>query len=134
MKPVYEVALAIVRRGDQWLVARRLPTAHLGGQWEFPGGKRERAESLQDAALRELYEECGVEAIAVRTLQEVRWEYEDRTVRLTPVLCRWIRGEGEPLGCEMCKWLPFQGLQQLEMPTANLRILEQLREVAMICE
>lgn len=122
-KPVYDIAIALVRRGDTWLVAKRWQHAHLGGTWEFPGGKVAQDESAVQAALRELQEECAAEAVAERTLDVVIQEYDDRIVRLQPVICRWIAGEPRPIGSEACRWVDAAELVRLEMPAVNAHII-----------
>lgn len=54
------VAAAVMRRGDRVLLTRRPPGGPLGLQWEFPGGKIEGGESVEEALVRELREELGV--------------------------------------------------------------------------
>ncbi len=129
-KPDHYIAIAIVRRSDRWLVARRPAGVHLGGAWEFPGGKCEPGETATQAAIRELWEECRVEAAAERELPQIRHEYPDRTVHLTPVLCRWRSGEGAALGNEECRWVRSDDLAALGMPAANLKILEEINSSA----
>jgi 8-oxo-dGTP diphosphatase len=124
-KPLHDVALALVQRADQWLVAKRRPHAHLGGLWEFPGGKCHENETVSDAAVRELIEECGVSAVAQMALERVTVEYADRIVHLTPVLCRWISGEPQPLGNEVCQWVTTAELARLEMPQINALIIRR---------
>lgn len=127
---IQRVALALVRRADTWLVAQRPARAHLGGLWEFPGGKLERGETPAAAALRELHEECGVSAIAVATLPSAQCDYGDRVVELTPVLCVWEAGEPRPLGNQACRWVATAELRQLTMPPINARIIALAMEVA----
>ncbi|MGW2249019.1 NUDIX domain-containing protein [Kitasatospora sp. NPDC001660] len=50
------------------LAARRSAPAAVAGRWEFPGGKAEPGESEADALERELLEELGVRARALRRL------------------------------------------------------------------
>jgi mutator protein MutT len=122
-KPHFEVALAVVARGARWLVARRRTNAHLPGVWEFPGGKCEPGETPERAALRELREECAVEATVERSLDPLDCDYGDRTVRLTPVLCRWVGGEGEALHSDECRWVTARELRELAMPAVNAGIV-----------
>ncbi len=125
-RPTHEVSLALVHRDQRWLVARRRRDVHLPGAWEFPGGKREPGETAVAAALRELREECGVDAAALYVGTPVWAEYDDRRVRLTPVVCAWMSGEAQPLGCSECRWVRAGELAALEMPAANAAIVAAL--------
>lgn len=118
-----QVAVAVVQKNGRWLVARRLPDVHLGGQWEFPGGKSEPGESAEQTALRELREECGVEAVAERLLETLHFDYGDRVVHLTPVICRWRAGEPRPLACAEVGWVVPAEMARLDMPAINEPII-----------
>lgn len=120
------VALALVHRDGRWLVARRLPNAHLGGLWEFPGGKSEANESPETTALRELMEECQVRAVAHRRLAPFIVEYAERTVELNPVICEWCSGEAISIESEECRWVTLAELRRLEMPAVNAEIVREL--------
>ena len=58
---VHVVAAAIINSKGEVLLARRPPHAHQGGLWEFPGGKIENGEDVQQALVRELHEELGID-------------------------------------------------------------------------
>lgn len=120
------VAVAIVLRDGRFLVGQRHPNTHLGGLWEFPGGKSEPGESPAQTAMRELKEECNVDAAVVRVLAPMRHQYTDRIIELTPVLCDWQNGEGEPIGTETCRWFTLDELRTLPMPQMNGEILDAI--------
>ena len=54
------VAVALIDVDDRVLVTKRLAGKHMGGLWEFPGGKIEIDESPEAALIRELKEELGI--------------------------------------------------------------------------
>lgn len=124
--PSIEVAIAIVHYNQRWLVAKRHEHVHLGGQWEFPGGKIHADETPQAAAMRELHEECGVEAVIERTLLPLTCDYEDRRVRLHPIVCAWRAGEATPHHSQECRWLTLAELRALDMPAVNVEIIREL--------
>jgi 8-oxo-dGTP diphosphatase len=123
---IIEIALAIVHRHDRWLVAKRPAHVHLGGQWEFPGGKLENGERAEQAALREVAEECGVTATAERLLPAEICHYPERSVRLTPVVCRWTGGDARPLASDEVRWVTLSEVDTLDMPAVNAKIIAQL--------
>ncbi|WP_240470603.1 NUDIX hydrolase [Halomonas halocynthiae] len=87
----------LLKNGKVLLVRRSNPPD--AGRWGFPGGKIERGETIEEAALRELYEETHITANAHRVFNAVdvldfdkRGELEYHFV-LVAVLCIWISGE-----------------------------------------
>lgn len=133
-KPELHIALALVHQRGTWLVALRKPQTHLGSHWEFPGGKQHAAECATAAALRELREECAVDAEVERVLAPLTWEYDDRVVRITPVICRWIAGVATPLGCTECRWVTPAQLRTLRMPPANEALVRAVTEQGLAAE
>lgn len=78
-----EVVAAVIRHPDGgFLLAERPPGKVYAGYWEFPGGKVEPGESLEDAVRRELHEELGIEADAMHPWITVRYVYPHAMVRL----------------------------------------------------
>ena len=59
---VIKVTGAIIQRENKFLICRRGPNEEAAGLWEFPGGKLEINETLEDCILRELKEELDIDA------------------------------------------------------------------------
>jgi 8-oxo-dGTP diphosphatase len=121
-----DVAIALVWRGERVLVTRRHAGMHLGGLWEFPGGKMRKEEAPDAAAEREVLEETGVVARARGRRPPIEWRYPERTVRLHPVDCDWLGGDGEPRGVAELRWATVAELTELEFPAANAVLIAEL--------
>jgi 8-oxo-dGTP diphosphatase len=121
-----DVAVAVVMREGRVLVARRASGSHLGGLWEFPGGKIEPGEAAQAAAARELAEETGLLAGTTEPLTTFVHSYPDRTVRLHVFLARRPEGEVVPGTGQVWEWVSRDELEALPMPEANRAILRAL--------
>src|SRR5262245_17574696 len=100
-----EVSAGLIFREGKLLITQRHADAHLGGLWEFPGGKREFGESFEQCLARELREELGVEAIVGELFETVTHAYPEKTVHLQFHLCHFCDGEPRPLGCAALRWV-----------------------------
>ena len=65
------MSAALIFRGSKILITQRHADAHLGGLWEFPGGKREAGESFEQCLVREIREELGVEISVGELFEEI---------------------------------------------------------------
>lgn len=79
------VAAAIVRHEGRVLVARRDAQQPMAGFWEFPGGKVDHGESVEDCLVRELYEELGVVARTNRILCESFYHYDHGSFKIVAI-------------------------------------------------
>lgn len=124
---VVEVALALVRRQGALLITRRPRHTHLGGLWEFPGGKCGPGESPEACAEREALEEVGVRCRAVRRRPPIEFAYPERTVRLHPVECEYLGGAPRPLEVAEWAWVTPSDLNTYAFPPANAGLLSELQ-------
>ncbi len=122
-----EVAAGLIFRNGKLLIAQRYPEAHLGGLWEFPGGKREPGESFEQCLERELIEELGIEVKIGNLVEMVTHDYPGKRVDLRFFRCDWIRNEPRPLGCAAIEWIASHQLKDFEFPAADERILARLQ-------
>ena len=122
------VAIGILVRNDQILICQRRSDDALDGLWEFPGGKLEPSESLEQCVIRELTEETGIESDIVEALAPIHFQYPQVRVRIHPYLCRIISGAPQPLGCRQMMWVMAADLPKYKFPPANDDLIRQLVE------
>ncbi len=122
-----EVAAALVFREGKLLITQRHADAHLGGMWEFPGGKREPGEPFEDCLKRELREELGIEVEVGELLESLTHKYSDRVVHLQFFRCRWARHEPQLLDCADFKWVRREDLTRYEFPAADAQLIQRLQ-------
>jgi 8-oxo-dGTP diphosphatase len=78
-----EVAVGVLIDAEgRFLLTSRPPGKVYAGYWEFPGGKLEAGESVQQALRRELHEELGIDIVAAVPWQVTLVDYEHARVRL----------------------------------------------------
>jgi|SRR3954463_8582522 len=123
---VIEVAAGLVFRDGKLLITQRPAEAHLGGLWEFPGGKREPQESFVQCLSRELSEEVGIEVEVGELVQSIRHSYPEKTVVLQFYRCKWTRHEPQKLGCPDFRWVMRDQISRYQFPAADRQIVQRL--------
>jgi 8-oxo-dGTP diphosphatase len=123
---IHVAAGVILGPDDLVLLALRPRDKHQGGLWEFPGGKVEAGELVQQALVRELHEELALEVLDCEPLLVTEHDYGDKQVRLDVWLV--TRHQGEPQGREgqALAWVPMADLARYNFPAANLPIVNAL--------
>lgn len=124
---VIEVAAGLVFRQGRLLITQRHANSHLGGLWEFPGGKREGDETFEACLARELREELGIEVAVGLLIESLTHAYPEKTVHLRFFACRWLRHEPKPLDCAALKWIAADQLDLHSFPAADHRLLDRLK-------
>jgi mutator protein MutT len=126
-KKQIEVSAALIFHKGRLLITQRRAGAHLGGLWEFPGGKREQGETFEQCLARELLEELGVEVEVGGLFDEISHAYDGKNIYLKFFVCKLISGKPKPLDCAAFKWVEKAELADFEFPAADARLLEKLR-------
>jgi 8-oxo-dGTP diphosphatase len=124
-----DVVAAVIRRGDRVLIARRLPTCHLGGEWEFPGGKIEPGENPRTALRRELREELSIDCRIGRRIGRIVHRYERGLIRLWVyevfvTACRVQLQEHDKVA-----WVPATDFRRYHLTHADLKVLPLLQHL-----
>jgi len=82
-----DVVAAIIKKDNLYLIAQRNRDKHMGLKWEFPGGKVETNETLQEALTREIHEELNIDINIYEKLAEERYKDSEINIVLHYFLC-----------------------------------------------
>lgn len=130
MNTILVVAVALIDKDGRVLLAQRPPNKSMAGLWEFPGGKVEDGENPEDALIRELNEELGIDTwgSCLAPLSFASHSYEEFHLLMPLFACRkWI---GTPMAMEgqVLKWVSKNDLKNYAMPPADIPLIAAIRD------
>ena len=126
--PHVDVTAAVIRRKDGKILIAQRPADHmLGGLWEFPGGKLESGETLEEALRREIEEETSLIIEVGNPLCSVKHAYSHFRITLHAFECRPVRGRARAHEHAALRWVRPSELGAFPFPTADRKILELLQ-------
>lgn len=130
MKKKRIVAAAVIVRDGKVLIAQRPEGKALAGLWEFPGGKQEEGETIEECLKRELMEELGVEAEVGDFIMEVAHDYPDGLF----IIKVFFTSIAEDAKIEMIvhqdlKWVDVEDMSNYPYPAADVEIVEKIKEI-----
>ncbi len=126
--PHLDVTCGIVRRADRVLIAQRPAKALLGGLWEFPGGKRERGETLTACLRRELREELGIRVRVGRERAALEHAYSHYSVTLHAFECTRVSGTPRAIQAADVRWARVRDLGRYPMGKLDRQVARSLQE------
>ena len=110
------------------LIAQRPQDGMLGGLWEFPGGKMEKADPDLPACLRrEIEEELGVEIRVLELLTTVKHAYTHFHITLHAFHAQYVSGSPSAIGCADWGWVQMSNLDRYPFPVTDQKIIKALR-------
>lgn len=112
----------------QILIDRRRSEGVLGGLWEFPGGKIEPGETIEECIKREIQEELGIAIEVGEHLITIDHAYTHLRVTLTVHHCRHLTGVPQPIESDEIRWVTLDEIDQFPFPKANFQIINALRQ------
>jgi 8-oxo-dGTP diphosphatase len=113
MKPT-DVVAAIIKKDNLYLVAQRNRDKHMGLKWEFPGGKVDPGETLQEALVREIYEELNIDINIHEKLVEERYKDNEINIILHYFLCTIKNGVINLNEHEAMEWADKENFNQYD--------------------
>ena len=100
----------------------------LGGMWEFPGGKQEEGESLQECLAREIREELDIVIEVGEQLCSIDHAYSHFSITLYAFNTRYLEGDPKALGCAQWRWVQPHELDAYAFPRTDRKIIDYLRQ------
>ena len=123
---IVEVAVGVIKHNNKIYISKRADDLHQGGKWEFPGGKREANETIEQALDRELSEEIGIQVTQQSQFMLIEHDYGDKKVRLDVRLVESFEGEPSHQEGQQSQWVDINDLGQFTFPDANKVIIDKL--------
>jgi len=130
MKIVLVAAVALIDADGRILLSRRPDGKPMAGLWEFPGGKVKPGETPENALIRELDEELGIDtwASCLAPLAFASHTYDDFHLLMPVFACRkWI-GVARAREGQALAWVRASKLREYSMPPADLPLIPIIRE------
>lgn len=128
VNPPIRVTAGILVNNQKVLVAKRRNTSHLGGLWEFPGGKIEDAESAAGCLERELEEELRIkiDRRTVSFFDTSFYEYGLKRIFLIGMTVTRFFGDICPVEHEETRWVEISGLETIALAPADVPFARRL--------
>ena len=120
-------AVALIDADGRVLISKRPEGKTMAGLWEFPGGKVEEKETPEDALIRELKEELGLD-IAESCLAALSYAYTDFHLLMPLFVCRVWKGVPEPKEGQEIIWVRPMRLGDYAMPPADNNLVSLLQD------
>ena len=130
MKIILVSAVALIDPDGRVLLAQRPEGKSMAGLWEVPGGKVEAGETPEDALVRELHEELGIEtwSSCLAPLTFASHTYDDFHLLMPLFACRKWDGIVQGKEGQKLAWVQAKDLKEYPMPPADIPIISILRD------
>ena len=126
MKQITVTAAIIVNDNNELLICRRADGSSMGGLWEFPGGKLEPGETLEECIVRECKEELSVDIAVIGIFKKTQYRYPDKLIDFTFFNAYIVNGCICMNVHKEIKWIPVSEIRNYEFCPADAEILDML--------
>jgi len=120
------VTAALIMRTEEGEVRVLIAERNSGGKWEFPGGKLELGETLEECLAREIKEELGLDIAVNKLFMSIDYDYPDKSIALHAFVCRIIDGRPRALGCRDFAWTRPADLGKYNLLPPDRAIAEKI--------
>jgi len=132
--PIVAVGVAIINRDQKFLVAKRTADKPMPNKWEFPGGKLEKNETLQECGIRETKEELELDIKIEGYLGFENIHYKNKDFQLHLFTAR-LKDENQIFVLNEhseAKWLGFEEFKEYDFPASKLKFVQELKKTLVL--
>ena len=123
---IVNVSAAVIVKDNKYFIAKRNKDKHLGGYFEFPGGKQDDNETLEQTVIREIKEELNVDITVDRKLGEEHYSDEKINVHLHYFFCTIIKGDSVLKEHEEAAWVSKEEFNKYKFAEGDKDIISLL--------
>lgn len=124
------VAAAIIFNDrNELLICQRQSGGSCSNLWEFPGGKLELGESMEECCVRECREELNVDIRILSRYEETSYAYPENEIQFTFYLAKLLSDENElkmNVHQNIC-WAKISELNEYEFCPADIKLIERIK-------
>jgi len=124
--PHYQVTAGLIQNNGKILITQRQLNDTFGGFWEFPGGKQQAGETLEQCLTREIAEELNLQIRADKKVMSVTHRYDAMVITLHVFWCTVLHGSPETSGVQDWRWVDLAAIEQYDFTEADKRVIEKL--------
>ncbi len=124
-------AVALIDSVDRILLGRRPIDKPMPGLWEFPGGKINLGETPEEALIRELKEELGIDTkeSCLAPIAFASHRYDEFHLLMPLFVCRVWEGIPHPIEGQELAWVTIADMRNYPMPPADTPLVAMLRDI-----
>lgn len=127
MEKVMEISCGIIYKNSKVLICQRPKNKGLALKWEFPGGKIESNETLEECLHREIKEELNIEIKILRKLTPYKFDYPEFSVILNPFICNYESGDLIIFEHNQILWEEIKNLDSYDWAEADIELVKLLQ-------
>jgi len=121
--PLKDMTAAVIMKGKRFLIVQRPRKGLLGGLWKFPGGLREKGETLESSLIRNVRDDAGIDIGIDEKLAVVNHAYSHFRVALHAFRCRLSGGRPRAAGCADWRWIGVSELPGFAFSKADRKLI-----------
>ena len=126
IKKHYNIGVGVVIKNKNILISKRFEDGLLGGLWEFPGGKINNHESIEECIIREIKEELNITVKPKLFIKQIKHSYSHFSITMDAYFCELIEGSPASIGCADWKWISLQNINLFPFPKANHKLFDEI--------